>query len=120
MVGLATVGSLGRSSPPEGVGRKPGEIIAPSDMIAIGNDTTSSNKFGGWGTFFPDVFGVTDPAEPTGQVHDQGGNMVLVDCHAEWARWWKWIEPSDQAASRWNYVSVVYRCPNCRALNLDC
>jgi prepilin-type N-terminal cleavage/methylation domain-containing protein/prepilin-type processing-associated H-X9-DG protein len=111
--GLAKIGSLGLESSP-GVlptGRSPCEITNPAEMIAIGDDALQlplksgkSNKVGGWGVFTLDqAFGSTWPYEPIGTVHSQGGNMVFLDAHVEWAHWWKWIEASESATRRWNY-----------------
>jgi prepilin-type processing-associated H-X9-DG protein len=38
-----------------------------------------------------------------GAIHDQGANMLLLDGHVEWARWWQWTAQDDTAARRWNY-----------------
>jgi prepilin-type processing-associated H-X9-DG protein len=96
------------------ISRKPSEIQAPSDMIAIGDDTSGTTnrapynwvKLTGWGVFHGVyIHSGADSNRPVriGTVHDQGANMVFLDGHVEWARWWKWIEFSDAAARRWNY-----------------
>lgn len=94
--------------------RKPNEIRAPSDMIAIGDDTSGTTnkasfnwvKLTGWGAFQDSYIrseaGANRPVR-IGTVHNQGANMVFVDGHVEWARWFKWVEFSAAAARRWNY-----------------
>ena len=59
---------------------------------------------GDWGRFVA-IYSrlVNDRRIIIGTVHNQGGNMVFLDSHVEWQRWWKWIEYSDVAAKRWNY-----------------
>ncbi|HEY5041300.1 MAG TPA: DUF1559 domain-containing protein [Verrucomicrobiae bacterium] len=94
----------------ETISRRPNEIRAPADMIAIGDDssyTTNSfpngpAKIGGWGEFGP-IYSSVMGSIFIGTVHDQGGNMVFLDGHMGWQHWWKWIEFSDTAAKRWNY-----------------
>ena len=95
------------------VSRKPNEIRNPADMIAVGDDTIGTTnsashswvKLNGWGVFTPGIFsgGFPSRAGAIGTVHNQGGNMVFLDGHVEWNRWWQWIEFSDAAARRWNY-----------------
>ncbi len=107
------------------VSRRSSEIRAPSDMIAIGDDTsddfmthhalglTQPGKVSGWGCFSPGFYsGVTTLFYTNSSsnriffnstVHNQGGNMVFLDDHVEWQHWWKWVEFSDTAAKRWNY-----------------
>jgi prepilin-type N-terminal cleavage/methylation domain-containing protein len=100
------------------VSRKPDQIKAPSNMIALGDDTKFTSKSpytaglypsfkkGGWGLFkvIYSSFGAGNAGQVwIGTVHDQGGNMVFLDRHVEWEHWWKWIERSDPAARRWNY-----------------
>jgi prepilin-type N-terminal cleavage/methylation domain-containing protein/prepilin-type processing-associated H-X9-DG protein len=97
----------------EAISRKPNEIRSPANMIAVGDDTSGTTnspangwvKLSGWGEFTPGIFSRTFPnrAGAIGIVHNQGGNMVFLDAHVEWSRWWKWIELSDAAAQRWNY-----------------
>lgn len=80
-------------------------------MIAIGDDTTATQnspingfwKGNGWGIFTFTYQRPSSNAPVVGLVHNQGGNMVFLDGHVEWDRWWKWIELSDVAARRWNY-----------------
>jgi prepilin-type N-terminal cleavage/methylation domain-containing protein/prepilin-type processing-associated H-X9-DG protein len=111
--GVAAGGmGLARVQPgPLAEARAVNEIRCPADMIAIGDDTQYTTtdplpgpgyKKGAWGRFaglyivwFDPVFSST--------VHDQGGNMVFLDAHVEWARWWHWLERSAAAARRWNY-----------------
>jgi prepilin-type N-terminal cleavage/methylation domain-containing protein len=95
---------------PESSARKPSEIRAPADMIAIGDDTsaTQNNPVNGawkgdaWG-IFTFTYILSNSVPVIGYVHNQGGNMVFIDEHVEWQHWWKWIELSDTAARRWNY-----------------
>ena len=103
----------------ESISRKSSEILAPANMIAIGDDSsltsnTSPNncKMGGWGEFvlvYSSVVITNDGLSPfIGTIHNQGGNMVLVDGHVEWQPWWKWVEVSDAATRRWNYDNQPY------------
>lgn len=102
---------------PEATSRKPGEFIAPSDMIAIGDDTTATRnnpingvwKGNGWGIFTFTYHRPSSNAPVVGVIHNQGGNMVFLDGHVEWNRWWKWIELNDAAARRWNYDNEPHR-----------
>jgi|SRR5665213_1278370 len=95
-----------------GTGRKPGDIRAPTDMIAIGDGNffhPSSLRGKGSDLFGVPVFNslysrsISNRTQTIGVVHNQGGNMVFLDGHVEWQHWWKWIEFSDTAAKRWNY-----------------
>ncbi len=105
----------------DSISRTPSEIRAPADMIAIGDDTSGTVQRSvhnwvkpmGWGVFHG-VYLIREtssdgPAPVVGTVHNQGGNMVFLDGHVEWNRWWKWIEFSDAAARRWNYDNEPHR-----------
>jgi prepilin-type N-terminal cleavage/methylation domain-containing protein/prepilin-type processing-associated H-X9-DG protein len=108
-LGLSTFGSLGLEAGP-GAGRKLSEIRVPANMIAVGDDTVQTNKFGGWGAFtFSFDFGASDPTIPMGRVHNSGGNMAFVDSHVEWGRPDIWLERSESAARRWNYDNEPHR-----------
>ncbi len=112
-LGSDTSGLLGLSNGhfPIETGRKPSEVLAPADMIAIGDDSSyttdhpDSSGFyrSGWGRFML-IYShyITDRDTTIGTVHNQGGNMVFLDDHVEWQHWWKWIEFNDDAAKRWN------------------
>ena len=115
VMGVSTFGALGLADAYGGLGRKPSELRNPADMIGLGDDTDHTNldgipvkelgaKVGGWGMFSVGFsFGRNDSATPIGRIHNQGGNMVFLDGHVEWAKWWKWIEASEAATRRWNY-----------------
>lgn len=107
---------LVKATPPDvdAISRRPDEIRAPADMIAIGDDTDGTTnkpshhwvKLTGWGVFVsPYIRREDSPDRPVriGTVHSHGANMVFLDSHVEWNHWWKWIEFSDAAARRWNY-----------------
>jgi len=96
------------------VTRQPSEIRMPSDMIAIGDEMVGATNRGpcnwvkltGWGVFHGVyVQSTLDSSRPVrvGTVRSQGANMVFLDGHLEWNRWWKWVEFSNAAARRWNY-----------------
>jgi prepilin-type N-terminal cleavage/methylation domain-containing protein/prepilin-type processing-associated H-X9-DG protein len=101
--------------------RRPGEIRTPANMIAIGDDThfTSGNpgiggawKGNGWGIFsFNYLRSISQPqrAATIGTIHNQGGNMVFLDGHVEWQKWWDWIAFDETAAQRWNYDNQSHR-----------
>jgi len=106
--------------------RKPNEIRSPADMIAIGDDMSGTVsgavympvhnwvKPSSWGVFqgpylHRDTINPNRPAPVIGTVHSEGANMVLLDGHVEWNRWWKWIEFSDAAAKRWNHDNQPHR-----------
>jgi len=96
------------------VSRRPSEIRAPSDMIAIGDDTSGTTnsaglnwvKLTGWGVFHG-LYVATAPDSQRevrlGAIHNKGANMVFLDGHTEWAQWWRWVGFTDVAARRWNY-----------------
>lgn len=95
--------SLGLEQAP-GTGRKPSEIAAPADMIAIGEAASRTNYLQVWAAFaLTHNSSVSDRSSIIGKVHNQGANMVFLDGHVEWERWWKWLEFSDAAARRWNH-----------------
>ena len=108
--GVATAGSLGMSKGPN-VGRKPSEISAPQDMIAIGDDVVQkraesgkTNKVGSWGIFFvPYQFGLEHPETTISRAHSGGGNMVFLDGHVEWDKGPNWIAGTEGATRRWNF-----------------
>lgn len=86
-----------------GVGRHPGEIKAPANLIALGDgnpefvwvDGSINPRYGIWGT--------GEPWDVPGAVHQHGVNMVFLDSHVEWARRERWLEASEHAAQRWNF-----------------
>lgn len=97
---------------PEVISRKPSDILSPADMIAIGDDTSSTAnnpaegwwKGNGWGVFtFTYLQFAANRPPVVGTVHNKGGNMVFLDGHVEWQHWWKWVEFDAGAARRWNY-----------------
>ncbi len=102
------------------ISRTPSEIRAPADMIAIGDDTSGTTnhavfdwvKLAAWGIFvnpyIPHEDSSRRPAR-IGTVHSQGGNMLFLDGHVEWAHWLKWVEFTDAAARRWNYDNQPHR-----------
>jgi len=107
---------LTKASPAIGeyISRKPSEIRAPANMIAIGDDSSCATntyspydvyKTGGWGEFDGVYVYSPDDWGPMyiGTIHNQGCNMVFLDNHIEWQRWQQWIALSDVAARRWNY-----------------
>lgn len=102
---------------PEATSRTPSEIQSPSDMIAIGDDTSATTnspiegwwKGSGWGIFTFTYASLTPRPPVVGVIHSRGGNMVFLDGHVEWARWLKWVEFSDAAARRWNYDNQPHR-----------
>lgn len=103
-------------------GRRPDEIRAPANMIAIGDARSNplkstppqDFKVGHWGFF---IWPYTSPhiafdearLQIVGWLHNQGGNMVFVDNHLEWQPRWKWVELSDTAARRWNRDNDPHR-----------
>ncbi|HEV2392149.1 MAG TPA: DUF1559 domain-containing protein [Verrucomicrobiae bacterium] len=96
-----------------GISRRPGEIMAPADMIACGdNSIEAARHFSAplnakpcWGLFMPGLYSSSASARSSaiGAVHTQGADMVFVDSHVEWKRWWQWIAFSDSDAARWNF-----------------
>ncbi len=104
---------LGKSSATT-VGLKPSEIQAPDDMIALGEDSEHTPKirvpgwprardWGEFGAVYSPLLPPTARPVLIGTVHNQGGNIVFVDGHVEWQRWWNWMALTDAAARRWNY-----------------
>jgi prepilin-type N-terminal cleavage/methylation domain-containing protein/prepilin-type processing-associated H-X9-DG protein len=86
------------------------KVLAPSDMIAIGDIAPGATTilppgfpilriFGGSSWF--DVCS-TDGAFWPGQPHGGAANLVFVDGHVESARQTNWIADTDTARRRWN------------------
>jgi prepilin-type N-terminal cleavage/methylation domain-containing protein len=111
---IGGIGNLGLGTGkliPESESRRPNEICTPANMITIGDDTSATEadpvggswKGGSWGIFTFTYRDLSNRIVAVGFIHDQGGNMVCVDGHVEWAHWWNWIAFNDTAARRWNY-----------------
>ena len=96
------------------IGKKPDEIRASAEMLAIGDGGQHSLPVRGesglrGGVFhYANSYPKLDRSQTVGTVHNQGGNMVFLDGHVEWQHWWKWIEFSDAAARRWNYDNLPH------------
>jgi prepilin-type processing-associated H-X9-DG protein len=83
-------------------------------MIAFGDNSLSATNhlqsgrptdIGPWAVFMGGLYSRSsaDRASSIGAIHNQGANMVFLDAHVEWKRWWQWIEFTDSASRRWNY-----------------
>ena len=120
LTGASTFGGSGMGN--GGLGRKPSEFKNPGGMIAVGDDTDHTNldriplkewgaKVGGWGFFTLGgrFSGRSNPYAPIGKIHNQGGNMVFLDGHVEWAKWWKWLEATDANLRRWHFDNEPHR-----------
>ena len=116
---IGGIGDLGLGTGkliPESESRRPSEIHTPVNMITIGDDTNAttanpvdgSSKGGSWGIFVFTYTHLSNRIVADGFLHNQGGNMVLLDGHVEWQRWWNWIEFNDTAARRWNYDDLPH------------
>ncbi len=82
--------------------RRPDDIKAPVDFIALGDGHTQSVwVHGRIHAYFGVGFG--EPSDVPGTVHRGGANMAFLDGHVEWALKWKWVEASERATRRWNY-----------------
>jgi len=119
--GTTFIGCIGLHRDYVANGRKPSEIVAPSDMIAIGDgpDLRNAGKPGmpanvsgefilAW------VMGAADGASDLGVLgvgnkHQEGANMVFVDGHVEWAKRRQWLAGADEAACRWNFDHQPHR-----------
>ncbi len=81
------------------------QIIAPSDMIAVGdlNDLYS--------VFTVTIWPVSSAPFAGGPAarHSGGANMVFCDGHAEFAKQKNWIEETDLARRRWNNDHEAHR-----------
>ena len=117
-VGLASVGAIGLHRGYPMNGRKPSEIVAPADMIAIGDGPDLRNAgVGGkpgtaYGMYHFVVFQIgRKDAQPfgPGDKHSGGANVLFVDGHVEWAKKWQWIAATDQATRRWNFDNDPHR-----------
>jgi prepilin-type N-terminal cleavage/methylation domain-containing protein/prepilin-type processing-associated H-X9-DG protein len=75
-----------------------GQVLAPSDMVAIADyDPTTDDD--GDGDFSPDeLYDLT----LTGERHSRGANVVFCDAHVEFARTNQWRANTVTAQQRWN------------------
>jgi prepilin-type N-terminal cleavage/methylation domain-containing protein/prepilin-type processing-associated H-X9-DG protein len=84
-----------------------GLVVAPSEMIALGDmniaatpDGLSSSSF-----FISDPIPIFWPA----LVHNRGANMLFCDGHIEWSSQTNWMAPNDSARRRWNNDNQPHR-----------
>lgn len=78
------------------------QVVAPSEMIAVGDIEPGSPAPG----FFWSS-GHFDPVSTNkwywpGKLHNGGGNILFCDGHAESGRQTNWLAATDPARSRWN------------------
>lgn len=76
-----------------------GEVVAPSEMIAIGDREGGDELC--TPIFSPGSPGVRSGNDPT-NCHRGRANLVFCDSHVEFALQTKWKEHSDAARRRWN------------------
>lgn len=84
-------------------------VVAPADMIALGDaDDASSTLLGDDGDGDgPDVW--SPPGDPTSlwdalaARHSRGANVVFCDAHVEYAKTNRWLVANDVVKRRWNH-----------------
>ncbi|MBI2926411.1 MAG: DUF1559 domain-containing protein [Verrucomicrobia bacterium] len=82
--------------------RRPDDIKAPADFIALGDGQTQWVwVHGRIHAYFGTGFG--EPPDVPGAVHRGGANMAFLDGHVEWAFKRDWVAANEQATRRWNY-----------------
>lgn len=116
-LGIASLGAFGLHDDSLIIGRKATTIVAPADMIAIGDgpDLRNAGKAGriatGYGIFHVSwLVGATfDSNFGPGKNHAKGANMVFVDGHVEWAKKSDWLAATDQTTRRWNFDHDPHR-----------
>lgn len=77
-----------------------GGVIAPSEMIAIGDLRLPPGLW--WTAINPVTEKLGGLTGIVAERHRGGANMVFIDAHVEFGRQWSWIQPSGQARRRWN------------------
>ncbi|HKS37937.1 MAG TPA: DUF1559 domain-containing protein [Verrucomicrobiae bacterium] len=105
-----TFDSLGRFLPRVVTTRevKVGDVRAPSDMIAIGDNrrTTTVPDAPWWSDPIDDEispFGPNADRPPDlGDRHNRGANILFCDGHVEYGKRGRWIEESESARKCWN------------------
>jgi prepilin-type N-terminal cleavage/methylation domain-containing protein/prepilin-type processing-associated H-X9-DG protein len=105
---VASVGGYGLGGAP-GSEIRESKIGNPADMIAIGDSDGSGTGDGDISFHRLAAPGGPQSFVPPGNRHKGGANIVFCDGHVEWARQDKWIEPTDEAARRWNNDNKPHR-----------
>jgi prepilin-type N-terminal cleavage/methylation domain-containing protein/prepilin-type processing-associated H-X9-DG protein len=85
-----------------------GRVVAPSDMIAVG-DSDMSIALGPSARPYGDRIHVLSPLDmsvlggsPVGRWHNRGANILLCDGHVEYQKTDRWIDDSLEARQKWN------------------
>jgi prepilin-type processing-associated H-X9-DG protein len=89
--------------PGPGVYTKGAAIVAPADMIEMG-DVDMAIAFEKYGGLHSYEFGISSPMPfywPA-RVHAGGANMVFCDSHVEAARQTNWLRRAETSMKRWN------------------
>ncbi|HVR35261.1 MAG TPA: DUF1559 domain-containing protein [Methylomirabilota bacterium] len=119
--GTTSVGAIGLHADNRTYGRRPSEIVAPADMIAIGDgpDLRNAGKAGrvatGYGMLrVSQSIGLENRTDfdefiNIGGEHNSGANMVFLDGHVEWQTKRRWLAGTDHAARRWNFDNDPHR-----------
>ena len=97
-LGLGHVQAPGSEMPTPILAVTEAQVIAPSDMIAIGDLNDIDSVF--TVTIWP--VSVAPYAGGPAARHNGGANMVFCDGHAEFGKQKSWIEETDVARRRWN------------------
>jgi prepilin-type N-terminal cleavage/methylation domain-containing protein/prepilin-type processing-associated H-X9-DG protein len=84
--------------------RKPAQIVAPAQMIAIGDSQGDFNNDMWLGLFAATPANLRFEFQSwPGKKHRAGANIVFADGHAEWDRQLDWIKWDEEARRRWNF-----------------
>jgi prepilin-type N-terminal cleavage/methylation domain-containing protein/prepilin-type processing-associated H-X9-DG protein len=93
---LGLGGTAGAGMMPDLVPLPETRVLAPADMIAIGDYPELTNQDG-------DILGGLDEQDDyVANRHNGGGNVVFCDAHVEYGKQTNWMRPTISARLRWN------------------
>lgn len=88
------------------------EIVAPSEMIAMGDiwGVGAANPASVYALVRnPGYDAVSPKSSLPGRLHAGGGNMVFCDAHVDYARQDKWLSSDDAILRLWNKDNEAHR-----------